>query len=86
MPELSRFFGIVVRLHYADHNPPHFHATYQGQTVEIEIRTLAILEGAVPTRALGLVMEWAAEHRAELAEDWRRAASGEPMVRIAPLS
>jgi Domain of unknown function (DUF4160) len=86
MPELSRFFGIVVRLHYADHNPPHFHATYQGRTVEIAIGTLAILDGAIATRALGLVMEWASEHRAELAEDWRRAASGEPIVRIAPLA
>jgi hypothetical protein len=86
MPELSRFFGIVIRLHYADHNPPHFHATYQGTTVEIDIQTLAILNGAISTRALGLVMEWAAEHHGELIEDWRRASSGEPIVRIAPLS
>jgi hypothetical protein len=86
MPELSRFFGIVVRLHYADHNPPHFHATYQGQTVEVDIRTLAIMEGRIAARALGLVMEWAAEHQVELADDWRRASSGEPIVRIAPLS
>jgi hypothetical protein len=54
--------------------------------VEIEIRTLAILDGRIATRALGLVMEWAAEHQVELAEDWRRASSGEPIVRIAPLS
>jgi hypothetical protein len=86
MPELSRFFGIVVRLHYADHNPPHFHATYHGQTVEVDIRTLAIMEGRIAARALGLVMEWAAEHQVELADDWRRASSGEPIVRIAPLS
>ena len=86
MPELSRFFGIVVRLHYADHNPPHFHATYQGRTVEIDIQTLAVLGGGVSARALGLVMEWAAEHQTELADDWHRASSGEPIVRIAPLS
>jgi hypothetical protein len=86
MPELSRFFGIVVRLHYADHNPPDFHATYQGRAVEIEIRTLAVLDGGIATRALGLVMEWAVQHQGELAEDWRRASSGEPIVRIAPLS
>jgi len=85
MPELSRFFGIVIRLHYADHNPPHFHATYQGawwgrhSDSRDHRRRIA-------TRALGLVMEWAAEHRAELVEDWRRASSGEPIVRIAPLS
>jgi hypothetical protein len=86
MPELSRFFGIVIRLHYADHNPPHFHATYQGRTVEVDIHTLAIMEGRISTRALGLVMEWAAGHQLELADDWRRAASGEPIVRIAPLA
>ena len=86
MPELSHFFGIVIRLHYADHNPPHFHATYEGRTVEVDIRSLAIIEGGIATRALGLVMEWAAEHQAELAEDWRRASTGEPIVRIAPLA
>ena len=86
MPELSRFFGIVIRLHYADHNPPHFHATYQGRTVEVDIHTLGIIEGKIATRALGLVTEWAVEHQAELAEAWRRAASGEPIVRIAPLA
>lgn len=86
MPEISRFFGIVVRLHYADHNPPHFHATYQGRTVEIDIQTLAIMDGRIAARALGLVTEWAAEHQVELADDWRRASSGEPIVRIAPLS
>ena len=86
MPEPSRFFGIVIRLHYADHNPPHFHATYEGRMVEVDIRTLGIIEGGIATRALGLVMEGAAEHRVELVEDWRRASSGEPIVRIAPLS
>ena len=75
----------MIRLHYADHNPPHFHATYQGQTVEVDIQTLAILHGRISARALGLVMEWAAEHQDELVEDWRRASSGEPVVRIAPL-
>ncbi|MGA2512440.1 MAG: DUF4160 domain-containing protein [Candidatus Limnocylindrales bacterium] len=86
MPEISRFFGIVIRLHYADHNPAHFHGTYQGRTVEVDIRTLGILDGGIPTRALGLVMEWAAEHNADLAEDWRRASAGEPIIRIAPLA
>jgi hypothetical protein len=86
VPEISRFFGIVVRLHYVDHNPPHFHATYQGRTVEIEIRTLAVIHGTIASRALGLVMEWAAQRQAELTDDWRRAASGEPIVRIEPLS
>jgi len=86
MPEVSRFFGICIVFFFNDHNPPHFHATYKGRMVEVDIWTLGIIEGGIATRALGLVMEWAAEHRAELVEDWRRASSGEPIVRIAPLS
>ena len=86
VPEISRFYGIVVRIHYGDHNPPHFHATYQGRKVEIDIRTLAVLDGGIAARALGLVMEWATEHQPELAEDWRLAADGREPLKIAPLA
>lgn len=86
MPEVSRFYGIVIRIHYADHNPPHFHATYQGDMVEVAIETLAVLDGGIPARALGLVMEWAALHRAELADDWRLASEGREPKKIAPLA
>ena len=86
MPEVSRFYGIVVTIHYADHNPPHFHATYQGRKVEIDIRTLAVLDGGIAPRALGLVMEWAAHHQPELAADWRLAADGHEPLKIAPLA
>lgn len=86
MPEISRFYGIVVAIYYADHNPPHFHATYQSRTVEIEIRTLAILDGSISGRALGLVAEWAAMHQDELAEDWRLASEGRQPKKIAPLA
>jgi len=85
MPEVSRFFGIVIRLHYADHNPPHFHATYQGGTVEVDIRTLELMEGTISPRALGLVLEWAWLHQDELLEAWRQAAAGEPIAKISPL-
>jgi hypothetical protein len=54
--------------------------------VPVKLTNEGIIEGGVATRALGLVMEWAAEHQSELAEDWRRASSGEPIVRIAPLA
>jgi hypothetical protein len=86
MPELSRFFGIVIRLHYADHNPPHFHATYQGRTVEVDIRSLAIIEGGIATRARSDLPRRTRAPLLRLAEDWRRASSGEPIVRIAPLA
>jgi hypothetical protein len=69
-----------------DHNPPHFHATYQGRKVEIDIRSLAVLDGGIAPRALGLVMEWATAHQPELAEDWRLAADGREPLKIAPLA
>lgn len=86
MPEISRFFGIVIRLHFGDHHPPHFHAAYQGNEVEIDIRTLAVLDGRIAVRALGLVMEWTSLHQAELAAAWERAAAGATPGHIAPLS
>lgn len=70
MPEISRFFGIVVQMYYADHEPPHFHVRYSGQKALIAIETPAVLRGSLSPRALGLVMEWAALHRAELMENW----------------
>jgi uncharacterized DUF497 family protein len=59
MPEISRFYGIIIAMFYDDHNPPHFHARYGGSMVAVEIGSLRILEGRIPPRALGMVMEWA---------------------------
>lgn len=63
MPEVSRFYGIVIKMFFDDHNPPHFHAQYSGQEVLVDIRTLAIISGRLPARAIGLVAEWAALHQ-----------------------
>jgi hypothetical protein len=57
MPEISRFYGIVIKMFFDDHNPPHFHAQYSGQEAVIDIRTLALISGRLPARALGLVAE-----------------------------
>ena len=59
MPEISRFFGIVVRMYYDDHPPPHFHAEYAGQKVVIDINSLSSIGGDIPPRVLGLLTEWA---------------------------
>jgi hypothetical protein len=56
---------------YSEPGVPHFHARYERQTASIAIETLALLSGSLPPRALGMVLEWAALHRAELLEDWR---------------
>ncbi len=85
MPEISRFFGIVIRMYYNDHKPPHFHAHYGEHQVELTIETFEILNGKLPTRVLGLVLEWAALHRDELRSDWERARQGEPLEPIQPL-
>lgn len=85
MPEVSRFFGIVITMYYNDHEPPHFHARYGDQTALIAIDTFNVLAGGLPSRALGLVLEWASSHRGELLEDWKRARSQQPLQPIQPL-
>ncbi|HET7361639.1 MAG TPA: DUF4160 domain-containing protein [Salinimicrobium sp.] len=63
MPEICRFYGIVIRMYFQDHNPPHFHAEYQGARAEYEIRTLERLAGELPKRANAMVLEWSAQHK-----------------------
>ena len=86
MPELSRFFGIVIRLYFDDHAPPHFHASYGDDEAVVDIDNLAVLSGHLPARAQGLVVEWAALRRPELLEAWRRAKNLQPPGRIEPLA
>ena len=85
MPEISRFFGIIIRMYFDDHLPPHFHAIYQGQQAEISIDSLGLLAGRLPGRALALVVEWASQHQAELRSNWERLHSAQSPERIAPL-
>jgi len=85
MPEISRFYGIVIKMFFDDHNPPHFHALYGEHEVLIDISTLAVFAGHIPPRALGLVIEWAILHQDELINDWHRAQGHEPLIKIEPL-
>jgi hypothetical protein len=57
MPEVSRFYGIVIQMYYGDHLPPHFHARYAGHAAKFDIESLSVIDGKLPARALGLVME-----------------------------
>ncbi len=70
MPEISRFYGIVIRMYAHDHVPPHFHAEYGGQVAQIDIRSAEILEGRLPPRALRLVQDWVGLHRQELLDNF----------------
>jgi len=63
MPEISRLYSIVIEIYYADHPPPHFHALYGGRKATIDIQTLALIDGDLPARARGLVIEWATLHQ-----------------------
>ena len=66
MPEISRFFGIIIRMYFGDHNPPHFHAIYQEDSAEYNINTLIIIRGSLPSRAHAMVLEWASLHSEEI--------------------
>jgi len=85
MPEVSRFFGISIRMYFDDHAPPHFHAIYSDAEVEVAVDPLGVLRGRFPRRALGMVLEWAALHRQELLDNWDRLHNDEPSQRIDPL-
>ena len=85
MPTISLFFGIVIRMYYDDHAPPHFHGYYGDDSAIIEIESLCVREGHLPRRAMAMVLEWAGEHREELMENWRLAEAHRPLRRIEPL-
>ncbi|HEV2720699.1 MAG TPA: DUF4160 domain-containing protein [Thermoanaerobaculia bacterium] len=85
MPIVSSFFGIIIRMFFDDHVPPHFHAEHQGQEALVGFDG-RILEGEISSsRARRLIREWAELHRSELELNWRRATKSRPLVNIAPL-
>jgi hypothetical protein len=84
MPEISRYLGIVIRMYYRDHPPPHFHAEYGEYEIAVEIET-GVVSGTFPRRALSAVLDWYVQHQVELAEDWELARQELPLNRIDPL-
>ena len=85
VPTISVFYGIVIRMFFRDHSPPHFHAEYAGHSAAIAIDSLEVLAGSLPGRTLAMVLEWASLHRAELRADWEQCRRHERPTRIAPL-
>ena len=85
MPELSRFFGIVITMYARDHQPAHFHARYGEYEVLIEIETSRILRGALPRRAQDMIEEWCDLYRPELRAAWNALRRGTSPDKIAPL-
>lgn len=78
-------FGIVIEMFWREHGPPHFHATYAEHEAVIAIETLDIIRGGLPRRAKALVLEWAAEHRDALQENWQLCSRLMPPEPIPPL-
>ncbi len=85
MPEICRFLGISIRMFRDDHAPPHFHAVYNEFAAQISIRPPAILNGKLPPRVLGFIIEWALFHQEELMHCWQAAHTDAPIGKIEPL-
>jgi hypothetical protein len=84
MPELSRFYGIVIAMYYRDHGPAHFHAIYGEHEATVEVETGAA-QGYLPARAMMHVQEWRKLHQQELLSAWRLAREQKPLPAVAPL-
>jgi len=84
MPEISRFYGIIITINYRDHMPAHFHARYGDHRAAIKVDGV-VLAGSLPRRALTLVRTWARQHQGELLKDWELARAGRELDAIAPL-
>lgn len=84
MPEISRFYGITIKMYFlaSEHNPPHIHAIYNNDIAIIDIQTLEVIEGEIPKRALRLVKEWIFIHKDEIREIWNT----QQFKKIEPLS
>jgi hypothetical protein len=85
MPEISRFFGIIIFMYFDEHNPPHFHVKYGEDRAVLSITELKMMEGRIPKRALSLVLEWANDHRDELLNNWNSLQTTGEYSKIAPL-
>lgn len=85
MPQISYFLGVIIRMFYRDHNPPHFHAFYADFEGIFDIEKNELIGGELPPRVLGIVTEWTALHQDELLENRERASQQESLKTIAPL-
>lgn len=85
MPIISTFFGIVIRMFYKEHEPPHFHAEHQGQLAKCDFDG-RIIAGYIRSRtACDLIRQWAVSHRRELEANWDKMREGRSLDRIEPL-
>jgi len=84
MPEISRFYGLIIYMNFKDHDPPHFHVWFGDFKAIVTIQD-GVVKGEMPKRALKMIFEWIELHQTELLNDWKLAQNGEPLNRIEPL-
>jgi hypothetical protein len=88
LPEISRFFGIIIRM-YAEptssHHRPHFHAYYQDKVAIYAIDTIELIGGELPTKQQRFAEAWAELHQGELLGNWKRLQGGQAPYKVAPL-
>lgn len=86
MPELSRFFGIIITMYSDDHNPPHFHARQNDENVQISIESGEVIAGIISSKSLRLIQAWVEIHRDELLRNWEESKKENPsFTKISPL-
>jgi hypothetical protein len=85
MPEISRFYGLIILMNFKDHSPPHFHVWYGDFKALVTIQD-GVIKGEMPQRAIKMIFDWLEIHRSELLIDWELAQKGELLNKIDPLT
>lgn len=85
MPTISMFYGILIKMFFDDHVPPHFHAEYGENELVNTISPIKIIKGDAPKRVKSMVLEWTALHQEELLRDWELCKNMQPLFAIEPL-
>ena len=85
MPIVSAFYGMVIRIYFDDHNPPHFHVSYGNKEIAIAIESGKILGGKLPTRLMNAIREWHVLHKQELLAAWHDVQQMKKPNKIKPL-
>lgn len=85
MPVISIFYGIKVTMYYDEHNPPHFHAEYNGKKACINIKNASLISGELPNKQFNMICEWCVIHQEELKINWELTKEGKKINKIEPL-
>jgi len=71
MPVIARFYGILIKMYFKEHGVPHFHAIYGEYNGVFNVKTLEMIEGDMPARAMKMVKDWAKKYNSDLMEMWK---------------